>query len=161
MHMGTTQVKETKIDMQQHKIELFKMNKGESIHKMYTRFLVIVDGLGSLGKVIEEKEQVEKILQSLILHFENKVTTTKESSNLSELRVKNINGDIQTYEMKVEACENEEKEEYKKEKDVVFKATFLFSNDDEEEDEEEHYSKERCFKPDKVRFFKCNEKGHM
>lgn len=57
-------MKETKINMLLYKLELFNMNKGESIRQMYTWFSNIVNAIGCLGKIVKEKEQVAKILRS-------------------------------------------------------------------------------------------------
>ena len=50
-HEGTSQVKETKINMLVHKYEMFKMQPNESISIMFTRFFEITNKLQSLGKI--------------------------------------------------------------------------------------------------------------
>ena len=65
VHEGTSQVKESKINMLVHKYELFQMKHDESITQMYTRFTDIINDLSSLGKEYTTSEMVRKILRSL------------------------------------------------------------------------------------------------
>ncbi|XP_070026727.1 uncharacterized protein [Nicotiana sylvestris] len=51
-HEGTTQVKQSKIDMLTTEYELFKMKDDDSIQDMHTRFTSIINELHSLGDVI-------------------------------------------------------------------------------------------------------------
>ncbi|XP_070023040.1 intracellular protein transport protein USO1-like [Nicotiana sylvestris] len=51
-HEGTTQVKQSKIDMLTTEYELFRMKDDESIQDMHTRFTSIINELHSLGDVI-------------------------------------------------------------------------------------------------------------
>ena len=50
-HEGTSQVKESKINILVHKYKLFKMETSETITEMFTRFTDIINGLKSLGRV--------------------------------------------------------------------------------------------------------------
>ncbi|XP_075111176.1 uncharacterized protein LOC142181674 [Nicotiana tabacum] len=49
-HEGTTQVKQSKIDMLTTVYELFRMKDDESVQNMHTRFTSIINELHSLGK---------------------------------------------------------------------------------------------------------------
>ncbi|XP_070014737.1 uncharacterized protein [Nicotiana sylvestris] len=53
-HEGTTQVKQSKIDMLTIEYELFRMKDNESIQDMHTRFTFIISELHSRGDVIPE-----------------------------------------------------------------------------------------------------------
>ena len=64
-HERTNQVKESKISMLVHKYELFKMKANETISKMFTRFIDIINGLKSLEKVYINMDMVRKILRCL------------------------------------------------------------------------------------------------
>ena len=57
-HVGTNQVKESKINMLVHKYELFKIKPNESISIMFTRFTDITNFLKSLGKDYNNFEPV-------------------------------------------------------------------------------------------------------
>ncbi|XP_070009362.1 spindle pole body protein pcp1-like [Nicotiana sylvestris] len=52
LHEGTTQVKQSKIDMLTTEYELFRMKDDESIQDMHTKFTSIINELHSLGDVI-------------------------------------------------------------------------------------------------------------
>ena len=62
---GTSQVKQTKINMLLRQYELFKMNPDESIKGMFKRFTDIVNNLDSLTKTFSNEEKVRKGLRSL------------------------------------------------------------------------------------------------
>ena len=61
----TDQVKKTKISMLVHQYEMFKILKHETIDKMTTRFMHIINQLKALGKRYSNVEMVRKILRSL------------------------------------------------------------------------------------------------
>ncbi|XP_070050424.1 uncharacterized protein [Nicotiana tomentosiformis] len=59
-HEGTTQVKQSKIDMLTTEYELFKMKEDESIHDMHTRFTCIINELHSLETIILRNKLMKK-----------------------------------------------------------------------------------------------------
>ena len=59
-HKGTSQVKESKIDMLVHSYEIFKMNKDENITQIFTHFTNIFNALKSLGKSFPNSKQGRK-----------------------------------------------------------------------------------------------------
>ena len=64
-HEGTNQVKEFRINILMHDNELFSMEDFESIVKIFSRFMVIVNELQALEKAYIKIEKVMKILRSL------------------------------------------------------------------------------------------------
>ena len=62
---GTSQVKETKINILMHQYEMFKINKDENINEMFTRFTLITNCLNSFGKTFTNAEKVQKVLRYL------------------------------------------------------------------------------------------------
>ncbi|XP_070026001.1 uncharacterized protein LOC142182074 [Nicotiana tabacum] len=62
---GTTQVKQSKINMLTTEYELFRMKDDESIQDMHTRFTSIINELHSFGEVIPKNKLVRKILSVL------------------------------------------------------------------------------------------------
>ncbi|XP_070008130.1 uncharacterized protein [Nicotiana sylvestris] len=81
-HEGTTQVKQSKIDMLTTEYELFRMKDDESIQDMYTRFTSIINELHSLGETIPRNKLVRKILSILPNPWESKVNAITESKGL-------------------------------------------------------------------------------
>ncbi|XP_009778397.1 uncharacterized protein [Nicotiana sylvestris] len=84
-HEGTTQVKQSKIDMLTTKYELFKMKDDESIQDMHTRFTSIINELHSLGKSISRNKLVRNILSVLPSSWESKVNVITEAKDLQTL----------------------------------------------------------------------------
>ena len=64
-HEGTNQVKKLKINILVHKYELFKIEYDESITKIFTHFMDIINGLKNFGKSYSNSDLVRKILRSL------------------------------------------------------------------------------------------------
>ena len=62
---GTSQVKETKINILMHQYEMFKMKKEENINEMFTRFTLITNSLNALGKTFTNADKVQKVLRVL------------------------------------------------------------------------------------------------
>ncbi|XP_019254967.1 PREDICTED: uncharacterized protein LOC109233535 [Nicotiana attenuata] len=78
-HEGTTQVKQSKIDMLTTEYELFKMKEDESIQEMHTCFTSIINELHSLGEIIPTNKLVRKILSVLPGSLESKVNAITEA----------------------------------------------------------------------------------
>lgn len=58
---GTSQVKQTKINLDVHDYELFSMKENDSIKDMYARLNDIITTLKSLGKTYTTGEKIRKI----------------------------------------------------------------------------------------------------
>ncbi|XP_075088526.1 uncharacterized protein LOC142170499 [Nicotiana tabacum] len=71
-HEGTTQVKQSKIDMLTTGYEFFRMKEDESTQDMHTRFTSTINELHSLGDVIPRNKLVRKILSVLLGSWERK-----------------------------------------------------------------------------------------
>ena len=65
LHVGTNQVKESKINMLVTKYENFFMKEDKSVVSMITRLTNIVNGLKGLDRKFTNNELVNKILRSL------------------------------------------------------------------------------------------------
>ncbi|XP_070030757.1 uncharacterized protein [Nicotiana sylvestris] len=135
---GTTQVKQSKIDMFTTEYELFRMKDDESIQDIHTRFTSIINELHSLGETIPTNKLVRKILSILPSPWESKVNAITESKDLQELTIEELIGNLKTYEMKREI--DSQRREPKKEKNLVLKAD---SNDTSEEDSDIAYLTKR------------------
>ncbi|XP_070025079.1 uncharacterized protein [Nicotiana sylvestris] len=89
-HKGTTQVKQSKIDMLNTEYELFRMKDDESIQDMHTRFTSIINELHSLGDVIPRNKLVRKILSFLPGSWESKMKRKKDSERREPKKEKNL-----------------------------------------------------------------------
>ncbi|XP_070003022.1 uncharacterized protein [Nicotiana sylvestris] len=138
VHEGTTQVKQSKIDMLTTEYELFKIRDDESIQDMHTRFTSIITELHSLGETIPRNKFVRKILSFLPSSWESKMNAITESKDLQGMTIEELIVNLKTYELKRKI--DSEKREPKKEKNLVLKAD---NNDSSEEDNDMDYLTKR------------------
>ena len=69
------------------------------IRSFYGRLNEIVIAKLNLGEKIEDAKVVRKILRSLPESFQAKVTTIEESKHLDEIKIQELVGSLQTYEL--------------------------------------------------------------
>ncbi|XP_059627779.1 uncharacterized protein LOC132270616 [Cornus florida] len=96
---GTSQVKESKIDILMHQSELFRMNENVSISAMFVRFTDIINGLKHLGRTITNSDLARKIPRSLPEKWDAKATAIKETHNLNTLQLDELLGSLLTWEI--------------------------------------------------------------
>ncbi|XP_070052373.1 MAR-binding filament-like protein 1 [Nicotiana tomentosiformis] len=137
-HEGTTQVKQSKIDMLTTEYELFRMKDDESIQDMHTRFTSIINELHSLGEIIPKNKLVRKILSVLPGSWESKVNAITEAKDVQKLTIDELIGNLKTYEMKKK--NDNERRELKREKNLVLKTN---KNDSSGEDADMAYLTKR------------------
>lgn len=65
---------------------------------METRFLHLINKLTNLGKTFSKKDCTYKILRCMCREFQQKVTSIKESNNLSTLDITKLFGKLAVYE---------------------------------------------------------------
>ena len=75
------------------------MSKDESFDSFYSKLNEVVIGKFNLGEKIEDSKIVRKILRSLSESFRAKVTTIEESKHLDEIKIQELIGSLQTYEL--------------------------------------------------------------
>eukprot|EP00253_Pinus_taeda_P009667 PITA_09667 len=76
------------------------MYNDESVANYFLRVYEIVNCMKNLGEEIKEDVVVEKVLRSLSLRFETKVSAIKEKENLQNLKMSQLQGIVTTYEMR-------------------------------------------------------------
>ena len=96
---ATKKVKDTKLQMLTTRFKEVMMSKNESFDSFYGRLNEIVIVKLSLGEKIEDAKVVRKILRSLPKSFRAKVTTIEESKDLDEIKIQELIGSLQTYEL--------------------------------------------------------------
>ncbi|XP_070020477.1 uncharacterized protein [Nicotiana sylvestris] len=99
-HKGTTQVKQSQINILTTEYQLFRMKYDESTQDMNTRFTSIINELHSLGDVIPRNKLVRKILSVLPGSWESKVNVITQAKNLQTLTMDELISNLKTYEMK-------------------------------------------------------------
>ena len=75
------------------------MSEYESFNSFYGKLNEVVIGRFNLGEKTEDSKIVRKILQSLPESFRVMVTAIKESKDLDEIKIQELIGSLQTYEL--------------------------------------------------------------
>ena len=99
IYKGTKKVKDTKWHMLTTQFEELKMSEDESFNSFYGKLNEVVIGKFNLGEKTEDSKIVRKILRSLPESFRPKVTAIEESKDLDDIKVQELIGSLQTYEL--------------------------------------------------------------
>ena len=79
--------------------EELKMSEDKSFDSFYGKLNEVVIGKFNLGEKIEDSKIVRKILWSLPESFRAKVIAIEESKDLNEIKIQELIGSLQTYEL--------------------------------------------------------------
>ncbi|GKD43007.1 hypothetical protein Tco_1267652, partial [Tanacetum coccineum] len=93
------QVKDNKIDLLVQQYEQFVFYKDESIDSGFARFNTIITSLKALDEGYSSKNYVRKFLRFLHPKWRAKVTTIKESKDLTSLSLDELIGNLKVYEL--------------------------------------------------------------
>ena len=96
---GTKKVKDTKLQMLTTRFEELKMSEDESFELFYSKLNEVVIGKFNLGEKTEDSKIVRKILHSLPESFHAKVIAIEESKDLDDIKIQELIGSLQTYEL--------------------------------------------------------------
>ena len=96
---GTKKVKDTKLQMLTTRFEELKMSEDESFDSFYSKLNEVVVGKFNLVEKTEDSKIVRKIPRSLLESFRAKVTTIEQSKDLNDIKVQELIGSLQTYEL--------------------------------------------------------------
>ena len=98
-YKGTKKVKDTKLQMLTTRFKELKMGDDEAFDSLYGKLNEIVIAKLNLGEKIEDSKVVRQILRSVPESFRAKVTTIEESKDLDEIKIQELIGSPQTYEL--------------------------------------------------------------
>ena len=76
-----------------------KMSEDESFNSFYGKLNELVIGKFNLGEKTEDSKIVRKILRSLSENFRAKVIAIEESKDLDDIKIQELIGVLQTYEL--------------------------------------------------------------
>ena len=96
---GTKKVKDTKLQMLTTRFEELKMSEDASFNSFYGKLNEVVIDKFNLGEKTEDSKIVRKILRSLPESFRAKITVIEESKDLDDIKVQELIGSLQTYEL--------------------------------------------------------------
>ena len=75
------------------------MEEDESFDEFYAKLEDIVNSASNLGETILKPKIVRKVLRSLPERFHPKITAIEESKDIDEIPLKELVGNLQTYEL--------------------------------------------------------------
>jgi hypothetical protein len=81
------------------RFEEIKMLEEETFGEFYSKISDFRNSMVSLGKSISDVKLIRKILRSLPKHFRIKVTTMEERKDLEEMKIEELVGSLETYEL--------------------------------------------------------------
>jgi hypothetical protein len=113
------------------RFEEIKMLEEETFGEFYSKISDLRNSMVSVGKPISDVKLIRKILRSLPERFRIKVTTIEESKDLEEMKIEELVGSLQTYELSLPPV--------KKLKTIALKTSkkkVEASSEDDSEDEE-------------------------
>ena len=111
------------------KFEELKMGDNESFDSFYGKLNEIVIAKLNLGENIEDAKVVRKISRSLPESFRAKVIAIEESKDLDEIKIQELIGSLQTYELGLPS--------YKMSKSLALKTITKRMDDSSKEDDME------------------------
>jgi hypothetical protein len=115
------------------RFEEIKMLEEEIFGEFYSKMSDLRNSMVSLGKPVSDVKLIRKILRSLHERFRFKVTTIEERKDMEEMKIEELVGSLQTYELSLPTV--------KKLKTIALKASKkkveASSKDDSEEEEKD------------------------
>ena len=102
IYEGDEKVKQVKLQLHRAKFENMKMKESENIAAYLLRVDEVVNSITGLGEEVNESIIVQKVLRSLSLRYDAKVSAIEESRDLTKLTMDELHGILTTYEMRIE-----------------------------------------------------------
>jgi hypothetical protein len=100
IHEGDTKFKEAKLQTYRGHFEQLKMKEDEDIAAYFLRVDETMNAIIGFGEEIEEFVIVQKILRSLLMRFNSKISSLEEISDLDLISMDELHGIFTTYEMR-------------------------------------------------------------
>ncbi|KAL5578318.1 hypothetical protein UlMin_020017 [Ulmus minor] len=98
-HEGTEGVKRSKLQMLTSQFESIRMEEGEKVADFNAKLIDITNRSCVLGEEYIESKIVRKILRSLPHRFQGKVIAIEESKNVDKIRLEELIGSLETFEI--------------------------------------------------------------
>jgi len=96
---GTKLVKSAKLQMLVSEFERIRMLEDETFNEFYDRISDLRNSMINLGKKVSDTKLIKKIFRSLPKRFRIKATTIEESKDLDNMKIEELVGSFQTYEL--------------------------------------------------------------
>jgi hypothetical protein len=101
VYEGDDKVKEAKLQTYRTQFENLKMKEEENIVEYFHRVDEVVNAIRAAGEEITDKPIVKKILRSLPMRYDAKISTIEDRSDLNTLTVDQLHGIFTAYEMRI------------------------------------------------------------
>lgn len=98
-HEGTKVVRTSKIQMLVSQFEEIRMQEDETFDEFYSKLSAIRNSTINLGKKMDDAKVVKKILRSLPERFIPQIAAIQQSKDLDTMRVEELVGSLQTFEL--------------------------------------------------------------
>jgi hypothetical protein len=102
IYEGDSKVKATKLQTYRGQFEQLKMKEDENIATYFLRVDETVNAILGLGEEIKESVIVQKVLRSLPMRFDPKISTLEEREDLNSISMDELHGIFTAYEMRTE-----------------------------------------------------------
>jgi hypothetical protein len=102
IYEGDSKVKESKTQTYRGQFKQLKMKEDENIATYFLRVDETVNAIIGLGEEIKESVIVQKVLRSLPMRFDSKISTLEERSDLNSISMDELHGIFIAYEMRTE-----------------------------------------------------------
>ena len=102
-HEGTNVVKVSKLQMLTSRFETIRMEDHEKFGEFHAKLMDIMNSSFNLSEPIPNSKVVRKILRYFPKRFRAKVTVIEESKDVDSLKVDELVGSFQTFEMTLES----------------------------------------------------------
>ncbi|XP_024018585.1 uncharacterized protein LOC112090762 [Morus notabilis] len=152
---GTDTVKASKLQMLTTRFERLRMEEDECIADFNSKLCDIANEAFALGEKYTDAKLVKKTLRSLPARFAYKVTAIEEAKNVEKMRLDELIGNLQTFEMNFKAK--------KKSRGIALNADYDEMSTKDETDEDEDLSESLTFLTKKFNEMlrKFNKKGRF
>jgi hypothetical protein len=114
------------------RFEEIKMLDYETFREFYSKMSDLRNSMVSLGKSVSYVKLIQKILRSFPERFRIKVTTIEENKYLEEMKIEELMGSLQTYELSLPPVKNVKTFSHKASKK---KAKLSYEEDSEKEED--------------------------
>ena len=112
MHVGVKRVMEAKVQTLKSEFEAICMRNGESVDNFAMKLTTIVNGIHSLGDMVEEVSIIKRFLRAVLLRFMQIVTSMEQFGNLKNMLVEEVVACLKFHEERFHSYEDKEEEKY-------------------------------------------------
>ena len=101
IYEGDTKVKRSKLQTFKARFDILKMKEEENISEYFERIDEILNAIQGIATKLEEIEIVEKVLGSLPMIYNPKISTLEDIEDLEKLTMEELYGILIAYEMRI------------------------------------------------------------